>query len=200
MTDSRFICLRVTSTGILLRTSDGNESGWGQVGRAARGRRADAQASIPAIEGGAPAGGIAVARRLPLVWRPAKSEQIVESLGALRRTIGRKLPAIRDGAGCQKSRQVGQWLEARNGRIAIVFLPPCAPDWNPVEAICPWQSARSPTCVLRAERLRTLAPGADAASPETDPSVLAGDRTGALRGHAPAGSPMVRPNPIREHM
>jgi transposase len=30
---------------------------------------------------------------------------------------------------------VRQWLEQQNGRIAIAFLPPYAPELNPVEAI-----------------------------------------------------------------
>lgn len=64
-----------------------------------------------------------------------KSEQIIEFLGALRRTMGRKLLVIWDGVGCHKSRQVRQWLEAQNGQIAIAFLPPYAPELNPVEAI-----------------------------------------------------------------
>ncbi len=55
-----------------------------------------------------------------------KSEQIIEFLGALRRTMGRKLLVIWDGVGCHKSRQVRQWLEAQNGQIAIAFLPPYA--------------------------------------------------------------------------
>ncbi|MFN8836590.1 MAG: IS630 family transposase [Betaproteobacteria bacterium] len=59
-----------------------------------------------------------------------KSEQIIEFLGALRRTMGRKLLVIWDGVGCHKSRQVRQWLEAQNGQIAIAFLPPYAPELN----------------------------------------------------------------------
>lgn len=59
MSDNRFVCLRVTSTGILSRASDGNEAESGSVGRAPRGRRADAQARRVAIGGGAPAGGVA---------------------------------------------------------------------------------------------------------------------------------------------
>lgn len=56
-------------------------------------------------------------------------------LGALRRMIGRKLRVIWHGVGCQKSRQVRQWLEAHNGQLAIAFPPPQALDLNPVEAI-----------------------------------------------------------------
>jgi transposase len=72
---------------------------------------------------------------LSLLQRLCSSEQIIEFLGALRRMIGRKLRVIWHGVGCQKSRQVRQWLEAHNGQIAIAFLPPQALDLNPVKAI-----------------------------------------------------------------
>lgn len=42
---------------------------------------------------------------------------------------------IWDGVGTHKSRLVRAWLERQNGRIAIAFLPPYAPELNPVEAI-----------------------------------------------------------------
>jgi transposase len=34
-----------------------------------------------------------------------------------------------------KSRALRQWLDGQQGRIAIAFLPPYAPELNPVEAI-----------------------------------------------------------------
>jgi len=64
-----------------------------------------------------------------------KSEQIIEFLSALHRQIGRKLLIVWDGVGTHKSRLVRAWLEKQNGRIAIAFLPPYAPELNPVEAI-----------------------------------------------------------------
>lgn len=64
-----------------------------------------------------------------------KSEQIIEFLGALKRQIRQKLLVIWDGVGPHKSRAVRQWLEAQDGQIAIAFLPPYAPELNPVEAI-----------------------------------------------------------------
>ena len=64
-----------------------------------------------------------------------KSEQIIEFLTALKRQIGRKLLIVWDGVGTHKSRRVRQWLEQQNGQIAIAFLPPYAPELNPVEAI-----------------------------------------------------------------
>jgi transposase len=64
-----------------------------------------------------------------------KSAQIVEFLGALQRQIGKPLLIVWDGVGTHKSKLVRQWLDAQNGRIAMAFLPPYAPELNPVEAI-----------------------------------------------------------------
>jgi transposase len=64
-----------------------------------------------------------------------KSEQIIEFLGALMRQIDKKLLIVWDGVGMHKSRKVRAWLEQQAGRIAIAFLPPYAPELNPVEAI-----------------------------------------------------------------
>ncbi|MEW6169932.1 MAG: transposase [Pseudomonadota bacterium] len=64
-----------------------------------------------------------------------RSEQIIEFLAALKRQIRRKLLIVWDGVGAHKSRRVRDWLEQQNGRIAISFLPPYAPELNPVEAI-----------------------------------------------------------------
>lgn len=64
-----------------------------------------------------------------------KSEQIIEFLRALKRQIRRKLLIVWDGGGMHKSRRVREWLEQQDGRIAIAFLPPYAPELNPVEAI-----------------------------------------------------------------
>jgi transposase len=64
-----------------------------------------------------------------------KSAQIVEFLGALKRQIGKPLLIVWDGVGTHKSKLVRQWLDAQDGQIAIAFLPPYAPELNPVEAI-----------------------------------------------------------------
>jgi transposase len=64
-----------------------------------------------------------------------KSEQIIEFLGALGRQIRGKLMIIWDGVGAHKSRRVREWVEKQGGRFAIAFLPPYAPELNPVEAI-----------------------------------------------------------------
>ena len=64
-----------------------------------------------------------------------KSDQIIEFLRALKGQIRRKLLIVWDGVGAHKSRRVREWLEQQDGRIAIAFLPPYAPELNPVEAI-----------------------------------------------------------------
>lgn len=65
-----------------------------------------------------------------------RSAQLVEFLQALRGHLrGKRLLIIWDGLGTHKSRLVGQWLEAQNGDVHIEFLPPCAPELNPVEQI-----------------------------------------------------------------
>jgi len=63
------------------------------------------------------------------------SERIIEFLTALMTQIRRPLLIIWDGGGPHKSRRVRQWLEDQHGRIAMAFLPPYAPELNPVEAI-----------------------------------------------------------------
>jgi transposase len=40
---------------------------------------------------------------------------------------------------CESNRLVKHWLEEQHGRIAIAFLPPYAPELNPVEAIWAYQ-------------------------------------------------------------
>ena len=64
-----------------------------------------------------------------------RSEQIIEFLGALARQIGKHLLIVWDGVGMHRSRKVRAWLDQQEGRIAIAFLPPYAPELNPVEAI-----------------------------------------------------------------
>lgn len=64
-----------------------------------------------------------------------RSEQVIEFLGALMKQIGKPLLVIWDGVGMHKSRKVRNWLEAQAGRMAVAFLPPYAPELNPVEAI-----------------------------------------------------------------
>lgn len=64
-----------------------------------------------------------------------KSEQLIEFLKALKQQIGKPLLIVWDGVRTHKSRKVKQWLDAQDGQVAIAFLPPYAPELNPVEAI-----------------------------------------------------------------
>ncbi len=75
------------------------------------------------------------AQQLAAVDGAIKSEEIIEFLAALERQTRHKLLIVWDGVGAHKSRRVREWLEQQNGPIAITYLPPYAPELNPVEAI-----------------------------------------------------------------
>lgn len=67
-----------------------------------------------------------------------KSPQIVGFLKALARQINRPLLIVWDGLKAHRSRMVREYLDRLGGRIDIAFLPPCAPDLNPVEYLWAW--------------------------------------------------------------
>ena len=67
-----------------------------------------------------------------------RSPQIVEFLKALRRHLRRKLLIIWDGLQAHRSRLVREYLDSIDGAIQIAFLPPYAPDCNPVEYLWAW--------------------------------------------------------------
>ena len=65
-----------------------------------------------------------------------RAQQLVAFLQALRSQLrGRRVLIIWDGLGTHKSRLVRQWLEAQAGEVQVEFLPPYAPELNPVEQI-----------------------------------------------------------------
>lgn len=65
-----------------------------------------------------------------------RAPQLVEFLQALRAHLrGRRLLIIWDGLGTHRSALVRRWLEAQQGAVQIEFLPPYAPELNPVEQI-----------------------------------------------------------------
>lgn len=64
-----------------------------------------------------------------------KSPQIVEFLKVLQATIGRNLLVIWDRLQAHRSRLVRDHVEQQRGKIALEYLPPYAPDLNPVECI-----------------------------------------------------------------
>ena len=67
-----------------------------------------------------------------------KSPQIVDFLKALVKQINRPLLIVWDGLKAHRSRMVREYLDSLEGRIDIAFLPPYAPDLNPVEYLWAW--------------------------------------------------------------
>lgn len=67
-----------------------------------------------------------------------KSPQIVEFLKALVKQIGRPLLIVWDGLRAHRSRLVRDYVDTLDGRIEMAFLPPYAPDMNPVEYLWAW--------------------------------------------------------------
>ena len=64
-----------------------------------------------------------------------KSPQIVQFLKALQATIGRKLLIIWDRFQAHRSRLVREHVGQQRGKLVLEYLPPYAPDLNPVECI-----------------------------------------------------------------
>ncbi len=67
-----------------------------------------------------------------------KKEEAVEFLKALKAHLKQPLLVIWDGAKPHRSRLVRDYLDTLNGHIQIAFLPPYAPDLNPVEYLWAW--------------------------------------------------------------
>lgn len=62
-----------------------------------------------------------------------KKEEIVEFLKALKAHLKQPLLVIWDGLKAHRSHLVRTYLDGLAGHIQMAFLPPCAPDMNPVE-------------------------------------------------------------------
>ena len=67
-----------------------------------------------------------------------KKEQHVEFLKALRAHLKTKLLIIWDGLRAHRSKLVREYLDTIDGDIQMAFLPPYAPDLNPVEYLWAW--------------------------------------------------------------
>lgn len=67
-----------------------------------------------------------------------KKEELVEFLKALKAHLKRPLLVIWDGAKTHRSHVVRNYLDSLDGHIQIAFLPPYAPDLNPVEYLWAW--------------------------------------------------------------
>jgi transposase len=67
-----------------------------------------------------------------------RKEEIVAFLKAMKAHLRRPLLVIWDGLRAHRSRLVRDYLDTLNGHIQIAFLPPYAPDLNPVEYLWAW--------------------------------------------------------------
>lgn len=67
-----------------------------------------------------------------------KKEQIVEFLRALKAHLKQPLLIIWDGLRAHRSRMVRDYLDSTKGHLEIAFLPPYAPELNPVEYLWAW--------------------------------------------------------------
>lgn len=67
-----------------------------------------------------------------------KKEQIVAFLQALKAHLKQPLLVIWDGLRAHRSHLVRDDLDTLDGQIQIAFLPPYAPDLNPVEYLWAW--------------------------------------------------------------
>jgi transposase len=81
--------------------------------------------------------------------RAIKSPQIVAFLKARVAQIKRPLLITWDGLRARRSRMVRDFVDTLDGHIAMDFLPPYAPELNPVEYLWAW--------LKRLLRLATLA-------------------------------------------
>ena len=69
-----------------------------------------------------------------LVKGSIRAPEVVDFLKNLRRHLaGRKLLIIWDRLQAHRSRLVRGWVEAQGGDVRLEFLPPYAPELNPVE-------------------------------------------------------------------
>jgi transposase len=67
-----------------------------------------------------------------------KKEEIIQFLKALRDHLKQPLLVIWDGLKAHRSRLVREYLDSLDGEIHVAFLPPYAPDLNPVEYLWAW--------------------------------------------------------------
>jgi transposase len=67
-----------------------------------------------------------------------KKEQIVEFLKALKRHLKQPLLIVWDGLRAHRSKLVRDYLDSTEGHLQVAFLPPYAPDLNPVEYLWAW--------------------------------------------------------------
>lgn len=90
-----------------------------------------------------------------------KAPQIVAFLKALVAQIEHRLLIIWDGLRAHRSRLVRDYLDTLDGHVAIDFLPPYAPELNPVEYLWAWlkRHALANYCPASLTELRRTARG-----------------------------------------
>ena len=67
-----------------------------------------------------------------------KKEQHVEFLKALRTWLKQRLLVVWDSLKAHRSKLVYDYMAATRGDIELAFLPPYAPDFNPVDYLWTW--------------------------------------------------------------
>jgi transposase len=67
-----------------------------------------------------------------------RKEEVVEFLKALKTHYRRPLLVLLDGAKPHRSRLVRDYVDSTQGHTQIEFLPPYAPELNPVEYLWAW--------------------------------------------------------------
>jgi transposase len=88
-----------------------------------------------------------------------KKEELVDFLKALKTHLRQPLLVIWDGARTHHSHFVRDYLDSLDGHIQIAFLPPYAPDLNPVEYLWAWlkRHAMANYCPGNLSELQTTA-------------------------------------------
>jgi len=92
-----------------------------------------------------------------------KKEELVEFLKALKSHLKQPLLVIWDGARSHHSHFVRDYVDSLDGHIQIAYLPPYAPDLNPVEYLWAWlkRHAMANYCPDNLSELQTTARNGD---------------------------------------
>jgi transposase len=79
-----------------------------------------------------------------------RAPEIVAFLSAAAASGLQKLPIVWDRLQAHRSRLVREYVESQEGTIHLEFLPPYAPELNPVEYLwAHWKHTNWPTSVPR---------------------------------------------------
>jgi len=75
--------------------------------------------------------------RLHFTRRPFRKEDVLRFVKHLARHVRGRVVLVLDNLGAHKSRLLKAWL-AEHRRIRVMYLPPYAPELNPVEGLWAW--------------------------------------------------------------